>query len=162
MWRVSTAISRTIPNGCIWVLVPRDNRAAREEILETEESPFNVQGIELIDPMVVSPRISVQGGMFTLHGDPWTPLDAFEDDDLTDIDFDVSMLIGYQILGHHKPLRLKELNDLGIGRRTLFPDLDGLTRGLVNDEVLRKHAPELDMNIRERTPTKDKRVTWPY
>jgi hypothetical protein len=33
--------------------------------------------------------------------------------------------------------RVKELNDLGVTRRTLFPDLDGLSAGLVTSHILR-------------------------
>ncbi|MHC4406923.1 MAG: FRG domain-containing protein [Planctomycetota bacterium] len=139
------------PDGCIWVLVPRDNLSGRLDILDPKESPpLEVQGIKLIDPIVVSPRISVQGGIFTIHGNPWTPLDDFQGHDFDDSELDVSKLIGYQIRGQHKSFRLKELNDLGINRRTLFPDLDGLVCGLVSEEVLREHASELTTRSRKQ------------
>jgi hypothetical protein len=149
-----------LPNGCIWVLVPRNDIWGRLDILDSNGSPFNVRGIKLIDPMILSPRISVQGGIFTLHEDPRKPLDEFENIELNDDHLDVSHLIGYQILGQHKPMRLKELNDLGINRRTLFPDYDGLVRGLVSEAVLGKHAKELNQAIRASTPEVDKKVIW--
>jgi hypothetical protein len=103
----------------------------------------------------------VQGGIFTIHADPWKPLDELENNDVDDDELDVCRLIGYQILGSHKPLRLKELNDLGVNRRTLFPDLDGLARGLVYEEVLDEHASELNKALGYRTSNDEKKVTWP-
>lgn len=69
------------PHGCMWVLVPRAN--TRLDVLSGTVSPFGVQGVKLVDPMIVSPRIGVQGGIFTIHGDPWNPLDEYEHIELT-------------------------------------------------------------------------------
>lgn len=146
-----------LPNGCIWVLVPRENPAGPLEALDANDNPLDVCGVRLIDPMIVSPRMNVQGGIFTIQRDPWTSLDAY--DEVPDDELDVAELIGYQVLGCHKAPRLKELNDLGINRRTLFPDYDGLAAGLVAEELLRRHASELNKAIRKETP--DKTVTWP-
>lgn len=150
-----------IPDGCLWVLVPRGNGYGRLDILGSKTSPFAIAGVKLVDPIVVSPRIAVQGGIFTIHAHPWKPLEELKENQLDEDDLDVCRLIGYQILGEQKPLRLKELNDLGVNRRTLFPDLDGLARGLVNEEVFRQHATVLNNALRQRTPPEQKKVTWP-
>jgi hypothetical protein len=149
-----------VPNGCIWVLVPREGRSGGLDVLGEKHSLLEIRGVRLIDPMIVSARIGVQGGIFTIQEDPWKPLDDYECAELDDGDLDVSQLIGYQILGQHEATRLKELNDLGINRRTLFPDYDGLVRGLVAEELLRQHAAELNAASRRKTPENEKTVTW--
>jgi hypothetical protein len=128
-------------NGCIWALVPRAGRAAGLDILNGSARPLDVPGIRLIHPMMVSPRMNVQAGMFTIQDDVTTPLNQYGE--VHEDDLDVAELIGYQVPGEQKAARLQELNDIGINRRTLFPDYDGLVKGLVADEILRAHADAL-------------------
>jgi hypothetical protein len=132
------------PDAKIWLLVPSKHIPdSYINIFDVAIGPFDVQGIRLIYPMEVAPRLNAQSALFTIQQDPWTPLDKTDVSRLPDSCVDVLTLIEYPIPAKSKGYLLKELNDLQISRRTLFPDLDGLSSGLVSAEILRSRKPIL-------------------
>ena len=93
----------------------------RPEDSELEEkSPFDL-GIELngmiITPYHVSNRIISQAGLFTIHSDPLISLEPSE-----------NRFIKTIFIPNSSRERIKyDLNEYGINRASLFPDLDGIS-----------------------------------
>ncbi len=65
-------------------------------------------------PILNSPRIALQKGVFTLHGSRTFELDSSQ----------VSSLIYLPILNDVKPRLLRELDRVGINKMSLFPELE--------------------------------------
>jgi hypothetical protein len=100
--------------------------------------PLTVIGVRLVYPMVVAPRINAQSGFFTIQHDPWKSLDELEDVEYDEDDLDIIRLTSYTVPGEQREHLLQELQEQGISRRNLFPDLDGLSAGLLNSQILRR------------------------
>ena len=78
-------------------------------------APFDLTGVHGYLPKHVSPRITRQRGLFTIHGDP---TESFNSSHLTKV----------TVAAHAKNELFKTLKWYGITDHTLFPDLDGLAR----------------------------------
>jgi hypothetical protein len=78
--------------------------------------------VAVFKPRGVVPRITRQGGFFSIHPKPTSPLES-DTDSLTDI---------HRIIidKAHRTNLLAELSYYGINSATLFPDLDGLSEFL--------------------------------
>lgn len=87
-----------------------------ESYINVEQSPepFRYRDVGKFIPRHLSPRITSQGGLFTIHPRPYEP---FESDDMEKI-----------IIPRHSRSELKKtLNKYGVDRFSLFPSLDGLS-----------------------------------
>jgi hypothetical protein len=76
--------------------------------------------------------------MFTLHGNPWVDLLKCAGKPYQAEDLDLGKLIKWKVKSRHKTGIVLELERLAINSRTLFPDPEGLARGLWQTEVMRK------------------------
>lgn len=85
----------------------------------TDTKPFELQGVAIFRPRCVARRIGNQIGIFTVHGQPSTPLD----ESLSRKDRLERLIIDSSYRGE----LLAELDHYGINRLSLFPDLDGLS-----------------------------------
>ena len=81
--------------------------------VEEHTEPFRYRDVGKFIPRHISPRITNQGGLFTIHPKPYEP---FESDDMEKI------IIPKEI----RPGLKKTLNKYGVDRFALFPSLDGL------------------------------------
>jgi FRG domain len=81
--------------------------------------PLDFAGITIFMPRQVAPRISRQGGLFTIHNPPDTALD--------DVPSSILSLESISIKESFRNELLAELDFFGINRASLFPDLDGLS-----------------------------------
>jgi hypothetical protein len=79
--------------------------------------PLSVKKVQLVIPPHVTPRLTAQQGVFTVHPNPASPY----------TDPDVSMIA---LAGKAKPEVRGALNALGVHAASLFPDLDGLSAHL--------------------------------
>ncbi|MFX0200776.1 MAG: FRG domain-containing protein [Candidatus Hodarchaeota archaeon] len=79
--------------------------------------PFEIDCVYQVNPLVVSPRITVQSAKFTAHPDGRDIRDW-----LTQEDICLKLIIP----GELKYGMLQRLDFLGINRASLFPELDGL------------------------------------
>jgi hypothetical protein len=86
---------------------------------EAEPNPMHYTGVGIYWPPGMVPRITRQGGLFTIHGNPSIPLEA-RPTGLTD-------LARIVIPNESRDPLLRELSYYGINAVTLFPDLDGLS-----------------------------------
>jgi type I restriction enzyme M protein len=86
-----------------------------ESYIEVEKhpDPFKYKQVGKFIPQHLIQRITTQGGLFTIHPDPYQP---FESDDMEKI------IIPKQIRRELK----RTLNKYGVNKFSLFPSLDGL------------------------------------
>lgn len=92
--------------------------------------------VRLVYPVSNTPRIIVQGGVFTLHSNPTIPLNRYAGVCFQPGKFDVRQLVRWRISAKDKHRFLVFLEICGISRRSLFPDLDGLCTSLWQTETL--------------------------
>jgi hypothetical protein len=142
----SDDVARTAPrgrerkldvDGTVWAIAQRQMDRDSIDVFAEEPSPLDVPGIRVVYPVNPSPRITAQSGVFTLHGDPWADLvkcagKAYATDEL-----DIERLIRWTVPAANKTNIILDLECVAINSRTLFPDLDGLARGLWETEVIR-------------------------
>jgi hypothetical protein len=104
--------------------------------------PSAKYAIKVIHPFYNSPRLVAQDGIFTLHYDPWHSIEHYKYDDLEFVEdcLDIEKLYSWTIPEAAKVNILKELIGLGITKRTVYPDLDGIAQSLWQTEVLFKGA----------------------
>ncbi|MGC4076599.1 MAG: FRG domain-containing protein [Rubrivivax sp.] len=95
----------------------------RREVLEIDAAPLN--GVGLMARSFTT-RILNQRGCFTVHNPPNVPLRCEEDEALSGHPNLVELVVPAKL----KREALVMLDDYGINRVTLFPDLDGLSQHL--------------------------------
>ena len=83
-------------------------------LVDKHPDPFRYNKVGKFIPKHLSPRITTQGGLFTIHPDPYEP---FESDDMDKII--IPKRIRYTLK--------RTLNKYGVDRFSLFPSLDGLS-----------------------------------
>ena len=80
-------------------------------------------------PLPFDRRFIAQSGVFTCHSDPQTPLDANEVP--PEAQKGASDGINLAVLrvrgGKYKSMLQRQLNEIDISRKTLFPDMEGLS-----------------------------------
>ena len=81
--------------------------------VEEYPEPFRYNEVGKFIPRHISPRITTQGGLFTIHPKPY---EEFESDDMEKIVIPKSI----------RSTLKKTLNKYGVDRFALFPSLDGL------------------------------------
>ncbi len=110
-----------IRNGVLWILKPtmEDYREDTDAI-----GPFSNKKTRLYRPRLVTPRISAQAAVFTVHqiGRRGGPL-PLENNDL----FSRKLLKIVIPHGAFSSIR-KQLHILGVNTSTIYPDLEGLSR----------------------------------
>ena len=105
-------------------------------VFTTSCSPLEVKGLKILYPFYCSPRMTAQSAVFTIQDKPWTDMESYFPHGL-DQHFDVAKLTRFLVPASVKPECLVDLERLGINRRTLYPDLDGIAKGLWQTVVLR-------------------------
>jgi hypothetical protein len=94
--------------------------------------------IRIVYPFYNSPRLLAQDGAFTMHSNPWRSIEWFKGKPFKKGNLDIETLYCWRVPAERKVNILKELSNLGITQRSLFPDLDGVARSLWETEVLWK------------------------
>ncbi|TET41601.1 MAG: FRG domain-containing protein [Dehalococcoidia bacterium] len=126
-------------DGAIWIFRRIKDDSRDIDIMAKKRSPFEITGVKIIYPLYVSPRLIVQSGCFTLHHDPSRSLEKDNPNNYGPGDFDISVLRKWVVPSNKKVELLDTLERMAINYRTLFPDLDGLAKGLWQLEVIRKY-----------------------
>jgi hypothetical protein len=111
---------------------------SEDELLGAECSQAR---IKIVHPVFNSARLIAQEGGFTMHSDPWRALDDFAGHEFAKNALDVEQLYRWLIPKEFKALIIRELSGLGVSRRSVFPDLDGIARSLWETEVLWNGEP---------------------
>jgi len=124
-------------DGTVWAIAQRQTDRDSIDVFAHEPSPLAASGIRLVYPVNPSPRITAQSGVFTLHGDPWADLVKCAGKPYADDELDIQRLQRWTVPAANKTNIILDLERVAINSRTLFPDLDGLARGLWETEVIR-------------------------
>jgi hypothetical protein len=125
-------------DGTVWAVARREDVRDDLDVFAEKRSPLDVRGIRIVFPMNPSPRVTAQSGVFTLQGEPWSDLVKCAGKKYADNQLDIARLKRWTVPSRKKAGIILDLERVAINSRTLFPDLDGLARGLWETEVLRK------------------------
>ncbi len=86
------------------------------------------RGIPMYKPRPFDQRVIAQQAIFTVHHQPQIPMTAgAPPPETVDMAPDNVDLVRFSVSADAKPIILRQLSDIGIDRRRLFPDLDGLS-----------------------------------
>jgi hypothetical protein len=124
-------------DGAIWAIKRREPGLEELDVFDETHSPLEIKGIKLVYPFYPTPRLTEQSGIFTLHEDPWVDLASLAGKAYPPHQLDIERLKKWIVPASHKGAIIRELDRLAINTQSLFPDLDGLARGLWQTEVLR-------------------------
>ncbi|VFQ47518.1 FRG domain-containing protein [Desulfoluna butyratoxydans] len=102
-------------DSCVYILDAKIPFYSEED--KKGFSPFDCGAVGAYMPNNITPRISAQNGLFTLHPNPHEPLNEYIKGKIL-------------IKPEHKLLIKKNLNHLGINSQSIFPDIDGLCQNL--------------------------------
>lgn len=132
-------------DGAVWAFIIRSPSIEGSSIdVFTETKPLEIKGVKIIYPFDASPRMSVQSSIFTIQDDPQKKLESYNPEDYIDSpgDFDIKRLIKWKVPAAKKTNLLDFLDRNSINNRSLFPDLDGIAKGIWEAEVLRYGKPK--------------------
>jgi len=146
------------PNGTLWALSHWGPTALDWNTLtlmkgdDEKTGPFTKYvgrkgkirtAIKLIPSLFNSPRIVAQQGWFTYHSQPQIAIEDCVDHTYPEEDLDFRYLVRWGIPDANKPQLIAQLHSVGVARRVLFPDLDGIARGIWESQVLWRSTGEL-------------------
>jgi hypothetical protein len=117
--------------------LPIDRKKRGDMTIDKLQKPLRVKGIKILYPTYVSTRIAAQSSIFTIQDDPWTPLEEYENRKAEKY-IDIEKIIKWEIPKDARFKIVNQLERLDIDNRTLFPELDGLAKGLWQREVISK------------------------
>jgi len=121
-------------NGAIWVFKNKTEVNKKYEDVFCKDEPFSVKGIRLIFPFYSSPRMIAQSSIFTIHSYPWPAVDKLPASYNEEIDIDTGQK--WLVPQKCKEPILRQLCELQFNTRTLFPDLDGIAKEILNTELV--------------------------
>ncbi|MDA1348520.1 MAG: FRG domain-containing protein [Chloroflexi bacterium] len=127
-------------DGIVWALIPKPLDDSYIEMLNSPPDPFSIHGVKLIYPYHISNRITAQTSVFTIQDNPAAALEDYLWESYCDADIDVRSLSGWNVEKDTMSQLVSDLERLDVSYRTLFPDLDGLCRGLVESEIIKENG----------------------
>ena len=138
-------------DGTVWAMLRRpeseDFDAFRLAALKDERELFSFRAngaadpsdkyaLKILHPFYNSPRLVAQDGAFTWHSDPWNSIESYAGRSFSHKNLDIERLYRWRVPATYKVTVIKDLSGLGITRRTVFPDLDGIAGSLWETQVL--------------------------
>ncbi|MDO9334035.1 MAG: FRG domain-containing protein [Dehalococcoidales bacterium] len=113
--------------------------------IEKLQKPLRLKGVRIIYPFHVTSRMFMQDSFFTIQDDPWTSLDKYNEKDSGNYlkvkdnwsFVDVKRIAKWKVPKHARCKIVKQLTRIGIDNRKVYPDFDGLAKGLWQLEVIR-------------------------
>jgi hypothetical protein len=126
-------------DGAVWAFLRcQHEHKAFYDFFDDPKSPLELPGVKIIYGSYVSSRIPAQSCNFTVQDDPSKQLQRYDPRRYLDpSSFDIERIVKWRVSRKAKPAFLSDLERVGINERTMFPDLDGIARGIVRTEVLR-------------------------
>lgn len=100
------------------------------------EQRFAGNYVRIIDPVHNSERITSQDGYFTIQGDLSRSLEALCGESFKKGELDICDLYCWVLPKEQKGKILRELSQMGISNRSVYPDLTGIAKSIVEAEVL--------------------------
>lgn len=132
-----TATIKLQLDGTVWAMQAR-GRDDELDVFDPAVSPLEVRGIRLVQPFHPTQRMTAQAGVFTLHGEPWSDVVKQAGTQFAGNDLDIAKLKRWTVASDCKTRIIVDLERLAVNSRTLFPDLEGLAKGLWQTEIIRE------------------------
>jgi FRG domain len=139
-------------DGKVWAMLPREETRYFDPFdladQKTETQLFEYRSgnhirsadpsdaIKIVHPFYNSPRLLAQDGAFTMHSDPRRPIESYRGFQFVKDNLDIDSLYSWLLPTDSKAEVVRQLSGLGITHRTVFPDLDGIAKSLVETEIL--------------------------
>lgn len=111
--------------------------------VEDLQNPLRLKGVRILYPLYVHPRMIAQHSFFTIQDNPWSPLEKYKGSNQEKY-IDIKTIYRWKVPQVNRWDIVNELERLGIDNRILFPDLDGLAKGLWQLEIIRKSNSQTD------------------
>lgn len=110
-------------DGAVYCYAP--SQLVEPEVL----TPAGCTTVVAYHPRPFDRRILAQGGLFTFHPEPQEPLqpEDIDDDSITRLSKVGVNLVVVRVPADMKHMLQSQLDDFGVNRKTLFPDLEGLS-----------------------------------
>jgi hypothetical protein len=125
-----------------WLIIDQENSSIDREF----------DKVVLLTPRPFDRRIAAQSGVFTFHVQPETALTATQvHKEARGAAPDGVDLVAIRLPAKAKPIFLRQLSAIGINRKFLFPDLEGLS-AFVNWETRRTVRSQERRNAKENEP----------
>jgi hypothetical protein len=125
-------------DGSVWAIQRQPGEKHDIDIFADDRPPLSVEGTKLVYPFYPTPRMTAQSGMFTLHGNPWIDVVKCAGQPFAESQLDLAVLARWTVPSRCKAQVIIDLERLAVNSRTLFPDLDGLAKGLWQTEIIRQ------------------------
>lgn len=133
-----TAVMKLNVDGTVWAIQRRPCDQHELDVFDAALPPLAQRGIKLVQPFYPTPRMTAQSGVFTLHGDPWTDVVECAGKEYPEPELDLAKIRRWPITSGCKTAIITDLERMAVNSRTLFPDLDGLAKGLWQAEIIRE------------------------
>lgn len=129
-------------DGVLWAILRFPDEDYDLDVFSVRTSPFSLYGpevpaVKLIYPVYNSGRITAQEGLFSWHSHPRESLESWAKRLFEDSQLDIAVLAAWRVAFDNRTGLLEELEHLGVSQRTIFPDLEGITKGIWQSAVLR-------------------------
>jgi hypothetical protein len=124
-------------DGTVWAIQRCPTAENDLDVFDERVAPLDVRGIKLVYPFYPTPRMSAQSGMFTLHGEPLADMVGCAGQPFAENELDVARLKRWTVGSGCKATIIFDLERMAVNSRTLFPDLEGLAKGLWQTEIIR-------------------------
>ena len=138
--------SETHPNndGAVFAYRPRRKWQHHVSMFRGENprsravpEPLELTGVKIVFPMLIADRLISQSGGFTIQ-DPLLDLMKRNGEEFQEKDLDIVDIQKWVLPKRYKKKVLRELHRVSVNRRTLFPGLDGVGKGLLISEIFRR------------------------
>lgn len=141
-------------DGDVWAMIRFDNGDHDLDVLalsanSPEKGPLTIlepemtsppsvvtDAVKILHPFYNSLRIVSQDGVFTLHSDPFQPMDEYAGKPFADDRLDIAHLVRIPVAAEAKRSLIVQLDTFEFNRRTVFPDLDGIAQHLWEVETM--------------------------
>lgn len=134
----ATAYDKEPVDGAVWAFLRQPDDSSDIDIFTEKRTPLEIKGVRIIYPLVNSPRITAQSSAFTIQDDPRKSLDVYAGKEFSLGEMDIAKLVKWKVPKEKKANIIEELERTAINQRTIFPDLDGLAKGLWQAEAIRR------------------------
>jgi hypothetical protein len=125
-------------DGVIWAAVPSKDWTVHLSMLEPGlPTPQEVKGFKIIHAIDISQRLIAQSGLFTIQNKPRIPLNERINEAFADNELDFTAIHKWIIPKEKKQDMAQDLERAGMNPRLLFPDLDGVAKGLLQTIIVR-------------------------
>jgi hypothetical protein len=128
--------------GALWAILRFPDESYDIDVFSVAAGPLSLyepqaRAVKLIYPVYNSGRITAQEGLFSWHSHPRESLESWARRPFDDSQLDIAVLAAWRVSVESRTTLLEELERLGVNQRTIFPDLEGITKGIWQSVVLR-------------------------